>query len=159
MNVCLHSPVEVLQSFAVTSLDAVRTEVPSAENIARITTLVCPDNVCVHSPVKGSQTFAVWSQEAVRTEVPSVENTADNTPPVCPDNVCLHSPVEPFQILAVRSVELVRILGTTFITRVNVSPSVMRHSDVIVFLLTEHTLLHFFGEKPPLHYIIAWRFW
>ena len=98
---------------------------------------MCPDNVCLHSPVKGSQTFAVRSQEAVRTEVPSVENTADSTPRVCPDNVCLHSPVEPFQILAVQSMELVSILGTTFITRVSVTPSVMRHCDNVARGLQE----------------------
>ena len=132
-SVCLHSPVEVSQIFAVVPWDAVRIEVPSGENTAMITSLVCPDKVCLHVPVESSQTFAVLSRDAVSTEVPSAENTADRTDAVCPYNVNLHSPVEPFQILAVVSWELVRILSTSFITTVNVSPSVMQQSDNVAF--------------------------
>ena len=65
LNVCLHSPVEQSQSFAVQSPDAVRTRDASGENETDHVEKLCPTSVCVHFPVAPSQILAVWSWEAV----------------------------------------------------------------------------------------------
>ena len=58
-SVCLHSPVQQSQIFAVWSPSAERASDPSAEKTAELTSSVCPDSVCLHSPVQPSQVFAV----------------------------------------------------------------------------------------------------
>ncbi len=74
----VHSPVKLSQILAVLSMEAVRTEDPSAENTTEHTANTCrPDNVCLHSPVQLSQILTVISQEAVATKDPSAENVAE----------------------------------------------------------------------------------
>ena len=70
-NVCMQSPVNRFQIFAVPSSAAVSTI--SSENTADITKVVCPRSVWVHSPVTAFQSFAVPSAEAVTTDAPSIE--------------------------------------------------------------------------------------
>jgi len=70
----VHCPVELSQTLAVRSQEAVRILEPSRENTADISLCPsssycrpCPDNVWVHCPVELSQILAVPSKEAVTT--------------------------------------------------------------------------------------------
>ena len=73
-----HSPVLVLQSFAVSTCDVVSTDWPVPEKTAVKTLRTSPENVRMHSPVLVLQSFAVLSLEAVSMDWPSAEKAAEN---------------------------------------------------------------------------------
>ena len=62
---------------AVLSLEAVRTLVPSGENVADLTECLCPRSVCLHPPSEQAHIFAESSSDAVTTNKASGENAAD----------------------------------------------------------------------------------
>jgi hypothetical protein len=63
----------------VQSRDAVKTEVPSPENVAVFTKSPWPAKVWIQAPLAMLQSLAVWSSDAVNTEVPSLENRTEDT--------------------------------------------------------------------------------
>mmetsp|Transcript_70836 Transcript_70836/g.125071 ORF Transcript_70836/g.125071 Transcript_70836/m.125071 type:complete len:208 (-) Transcript_70836:402-1025(-) len=81
-------------------MDAVMTRSPSNENIADLTTSLCPTRDLCLLPVLEHQSPAVPSHEAVTIRLESGEKTADFTSSPCPESTWRHSPVEALQTLA-----------------------------------------------------------
>jgi len=100
-KVCVHAPLEVLQSLAVPSLDVVSTDASSAEKTAECTAPAWPLNVCTQLPVSTFQSLAVPSADAVRTDVPSEEKNAEFTASCseCPRD--LHRSLAPSAMLQI----------------------------------------------------------
>mmetsp|Transcript_72097 Transcript_72097/g.185993 ORF Transcript_72097/g.185993 Transcript_72097/m.185993 type:complete len:262 (-) Transcript_72097:37-822(-) len=114
-RVCKHSPVFILQSFAVLSAEHVTISLAFGEKHAKHRgsswPLSVPAGIAAIAFQSTTQILAVPSSEAVSIHFRSLVASTEHTAPLCPRMTNSHSPVAAFQSLADLSLDAVITAG------------------------------------------------